>query len=69
MAHKILEHCITCNACSSVCPQGAIIAGGSQAISRIDPDKCTDCGTCTDMFFCPVAAIVEDDGEGREDRQ
>jgi ferredoxin len=60
VARRILEHCIICNACSSVCPQEAIIAGGSHSISRIDPEKCTDCGTCTDMFFCPVAAIIED---------
>jgi Fe-S-cluster-containing hydrogenase component 2 len=44
-----------------VCPQGAIIAAGGHNISRIDPEKCTDCGTCTDMFFCPVAAIVEEE--------
>ncbi len=60
MAHRILDHCIACNACSSVCPQGAIIPGGGHGISRIDPEKCIDCGTCTDLFFCPVAAIVDE---------
>jgi len=37
------------------CPEGAISEG--DPIYVIDPDKCTDCGTCQEA--CPNDAIIE----------
>lgn len=53
MAYKIDDKCISCGACESECPTGAISQGASQY--EIDPDKCIDCGACEGV--CPSDAI------------
>ena len=52
MAYKISEDCISCGACESECPNGAISEGDTQFV--IDPGKCEDCGKCAEV--CPVGA-------------
>ncbi|MCL1632532.1 4Fe-4S binding protein [Sporolactobacillus sp. CPB3-1] len=49
MAYKINEFCIACGACEPECPSAAISFDGIQYV--IDPDKCTECGTCMDACF------------------
>lgn len=53
MAYKISDACISCGACESECPTGAISAGDSQY--NIDPEVCIDCGVCESV--CPTSAI------------
>ena len=53
MAHVISDECISCGACSSVCPVEAISEGDDKY--KIDPEICTDCGACVEV--CPVDAI------------
>jgi len=55
MTHHISDECISCGACESECPEGAISAGDS--IYVIDPEKCTDCATCVGV--CPVECITQ----------
>ncbi|MGC9363034.1 MAG: DUF362 domain-containing protein [Fidelibacterota bacterium] len=54
MAYKITEDCISCGACESECPEGAISEGDT--IYVINSDKCTDCGSCVEV--CPSEAIT-----------
>jgi ferredoxin len=58
LKYKISDKCIQCHACiwNRVCPQGAIEEHNE--VFSINPDKCTDCGTCYDNqeYFCPVRA-------------
>lgn len=53
MAFKINSNCISCGACESECPVGAISAGSDAYV--IDPETCIDCGACQDA--CPSEAI------------
>ncbi|MCL2579605.1 MAG: 4Fe-4S binding protein [Oscillospiraceae bacterium] len=53
MAHYITDDCISCGACESDCPTGAISEGDGKFV--IDAAACTDCGACVDS--CPVDAI------------
>jgi ferredoxin len=53
MAYLITDACISCGACESECPTGAISAGDTQY--NIDPEVCIDCGACEPV--CPVQAI------------
>ncbi len=55
MAYRITEDCVRCGACFDECPSGAISKGKTQYI--IDPEKCTECGSCA-MIYCPTGAIV-----------
>ncbi len=48
--------CITCGACISICPVGAIKIVKGKAC--IDPKKCIRCGSCAS--FCPMSAITID---------
>jgi len=56
--YRITDDCLNCGACIDECPEGAIIAGDDR--SRIDQDKCTECGTCVEKFFCPAVAIIKE---------
>ena len=52
MARKITDACVSCGACESSCPVGAISMGDSHMV--IDASACIDCGACHDV--CPVSA-------------
>ena len=56
MAYKISSECLSCGACASECPQGAISEGEGQY--QIDPEKCVACGLCASV--CPAGAISEE---------
>ena len=57
MAYKITSACVSCGACSDVCPAGAISQGDDQYV--IDAAACLDCGSCSDT--CPNGAIVPEE--------
>ena len=52
MAYVIGEDCIACGPGIDECPVGAISEGERYSI---DPDVCTECGTCAGV--CPSEAI------------
>ena len=52
MAYHIEDTCISCGACESECPVGAISMGDE--IYEINAELCTDCGACAEV--CPVDA-------------
>lgn len=52
MAYQISDECISCGACESECPVGAISAGDDKYV--INADACVDCGACAGV--CPVGA-------------
>jgi ferredoxin len=70
MAYKISDECISCGACETECPNGAISEG--ETIYIIDPDKCTECvgaaesSKCAEI--CPVGA-PEPDPDRQESRE
>lgn len=53
MAYVINDDCLSCGACESECPAGAISQG--DAHYEIDADACLDCGACAAQ--CPANAI------------
>nr|WP_242945425.1 4Fe-4S binding protein [Hespellia stercorisuis] len=53
MAHVISDECVSCGACESECPVGAISQGADHY--EIDADACVDCGACAAQ--CPTGAI------------
>jgi ferredoxin len=67
MPYKIdAKNCLRCGLCISNCPEGAIIADETVVendglilyTTRIDPAKCTECGTCVSYeWWCPAQAI------------
>ena len=48
MAYQISDACVSCGACESQCPVGAISMGDGKF--EIDADKCIDCGSCAGIF-------------------
>ena len=67
MAFKILDSCINCWACESVCPSQAITIHEAFSRFMIDADKCMECeGFFADpqcASICPIeGAIVDDSG-------
>ena len=54
--YRVTESCQNCLAasCQKVCPKGAISFTGGK--SRIDPEKCIQCGKCEKA--CPYHAII-----------
>ena len=55
MARVINDTCVSCGACESSCPVGAISMGDGQYV--IDAGACIDCGNCA--ANCPVGAISQ----------
>lgn len=53
MAYVISDDCLSCGACESTCPVGAISEGDGKY--EINPDECIECGACADG--CPADAI------------
>ena len=53
MAYVICDDCVSCGACESTCPVGAISEGDGKY--EINPDECIECGACADG--CPSDAI------------
>jgi ferredoxin len=69
MPYKInVKKCLKCALCVTQCPEKAIVVDKKVKESdglmvyhtRIDPDKCTECGTCFSYeWWCPAKAIVK----------
>lgn len=55
MAFVINDGCVSCGACASECPVGAISEGDSKY--EINADVCIECGTCA--ATCPTGSIEE----------
>lgn len=55
MAYVITDTCVSCGACVSDCPVGAISQGDSKY--EIDAATCIDCGSCAGT--CPTGAIEQ----------
>lgn len=51
--YVILEHCIGCGNCLSVCPQNCIDTSSVPAVIR--QENCLHCGNC--MTACPINAV------------
>lgn len=55
MAYVISDDCLSCGACESECPAGAISEGDGKYV--IDEATCLDCGACASS--CPAGAISQ----------
>ncbi len=60
MAYSIVESCVSCHACSMVCPSSAIFQGEKHFL--VDPKKCTECeGDYPDSqcaAICPIEGAI-----------
>lgn len=56
MAYRISDECVSCGACESTCPSGAIAMGDGKY--EVDAATCVSCGACADS--CPTGAIAEE---------
>lgn len=60
MAYSIVESCVSCHACSMVCPSNAISQGEKHFM--VDAKKCTECegdfavSQCSSI--CPVEGAI-----------
>lgn len=55
LAYVIGSECVSCGACESECPVGAISQGDDHYV--IDAGTCIDCGSCAAQ--CPAGAISQ----------
>jgi Pyruvate/2-oxoacid:ferredoxin oxidoreductase delta subunit len=53
------EKCTGCEMCQPYCPVKAIetVEGPGAPVSRIDQDRCVECGVCLRADVCPVDAL------------
>jgi ferredoxin len=60
MAYSIVESCVSCHACSMVCPSNAIYQ--AEAHFMVDAKKCTECeGDYADSqcaSICPIEGAI-----------
>lgn len=56
MAYVISDGCVSCGACESQCPVGAISQGDGKF--EINPDTCISCGSCAST--CPTGSISQE---------
>lgn len=49
------ELCVSCGACTAICPSGALYIEGPEMRVAFDPDKCIVCQLC--IRACPVRAM------------
>jgi NAD-dependent dihydropyrimidine dehydrogenase PreA subunit len=54
------ETCVGCGRCQPYCPARAILFENLR--SKVDQEKCFECGTCLRVKICPVDAIEEHPG-------
>lgn len=68
MAYKITDDCLKCGVCVPGCPSRAIVVDNRMVekdglvlfSTRIDSERCTDCGVCvSEEYWCPAQAIVK----------
>jgi len=59
MAYFILDSCIGCKSCRTICPSHAI-SGKKEELHKIDGDICIECGACGRV--CPVQAVEDNFG-------
>lgn len=51
------ETCVGCGRCQPYCPAGAIIFEDLK--SKVNQERCYECGTCLRVKICPVDALEE----------
>jgi electron transport complex protein RnfB len=59
MAYFILDSCIGCTNCRTICPSHAIV-GEKKEIHTINPAICIECGACG--MVCPAKAVEDNFG-------
>ena len=64
MSLQIVDSCVSCHACSDVCPSSAIYLSAQAKHFVIDPKKCTECeGDYADpqcASICPIESTILD---------
>ncbi len=50
------RQCLKSGLCFQECPMDAVLFDKTHDLYQIDPDLCTDCGSCADV--CPEGAIT-----------